>query len=171
VSPAPVHFPLTTLDSQLYGTCHYLTLSEKVLLDKNEFVGTLPASISKLSKLEVLELGDNYLTGLLPIEMAQLERLQGLSLKDNAVEGPFFEMFGSSWPDLKFLNLDGTQLTGTIPSDALNRPNLQLLSLISVAFHGPLPKLSAPALEFFYFAASEMTATLPDFSKLTSLST
>ena len=139
------------------------------MLDKNEFVGTIPSTINKLSRLETFDLGDNYLTGTLPLELGELNRLEKLFLKDNAVHGSFFDKFSGSWPNLSQLVLDGTELTGTIPS-TIGQWKLDKLSLEFVKFSGPFPALlSGNELTYLSVAGQHISATFPDLTRSTKL--
>ena len=55
--------------------------------DYNEFTGTIPSQIGKLTNLKHLLLKKNKLQGQIPAEMAQLTQLQVLLLDDNDLSG------------------------------------------------------------------------------------
>ena len=69
-------------------------------LPLNNLVGTLPNSLSKLTSLEVLILGNNSLEGEIPISLGLLSSLRDLRLNDN--------LFTSFEIGLDLLNLSGS---------------------------------------------------------------
>lgn len=56
-------------------------------LGENQFDGTLPVSLARLTRLEVLHLNGNLFEGTVPVEYTELRSLESLLLFDNALSG------------------------------------------------------------------------------------
>lgn len=90
--------------------------------------GTLPASITQLSYLEMLSITnlgypvDNTVGGTIPSLQGMME-LKFVSLTNNSFTGPFPSVQGL--PKLKRLDIGGNALSGPVPSwQSLNTPEL-----------------------------------------------
>ena len=116
----------------------------------NQFSGSIPTELGKLTKLTRLDLGGNRLTGPIPTELAQLA-------------------------DLTILLLGGNQLTGTIPTELGNLSNLTLLSLYNNKLDGTIPAElgNLSNLTFLALHANQLSGSIPtqlgDLSNLVSL--
>ncbi|KAH8951037.1 hypothetical protein BDL97_09G005100 [Sphagnum fallax] len=85
-----------------------------LILDDASIVGTLPPAIGDLTNLVILSLtGNRGLTGPIPAEISNLGFLEILDLHDNNFNGtiPVFNPWG-----MQELDLSGNQLTGPIPN-------------------------------------------------------
>ena len=118
-------------------------------LHANQFVGTIPSSLSALSSLtassvvstdlEKLWLGNNSLTGEIPVWWAEeLPALEELSVGINSFTGPL----PSNWSqttNLGFVDASWNQLTGSVPYSLLyGVPTLRMLYLDYNALSGGL---------------------------------
>jgi Leucine-rich repeat (LRR) protein len=86
-------------------------------LAENNLLATLPASISALTALEVLDLHTNKLTSL-PIEIRLLTSLRTLNVSSNQLRSIPAELFGNKLLELQAARnkLDGSLFTsGTFP--------------------------------------------------------
>lgn len=106
----------------------------------NNLLGSLPAALGDLEKLEQLVLSGNELSGPIPVELANLTRLRVLSLFYCWISGSIPSELGRLTA-LEVLNLgvNGTTLTGTLPAELGKLTNLRFLLLSGNGFHGPIP--------------------------------
>ena len=81
-------------------------------LNLQESFGTIPSSLSKLKKLEVLELSSGSLNGTIPREFSKLRSIKVLSLDNNNLQGTIPSLSGS---DMR-IDLHNNRLIGTIPT-------------------------------------------------------
>ena len=89
-----------------------ITLTEG---DTHSLTGTIPAAISILTTLQVLDFYSNQLTGTLPSELGALTALTHLNLGSNYFIGTVPSTL-SALTNLDYLYLNETLLSGTIPS-------------------------------------------------------
>ncbi|KAG6401262.1 hypothetical protein SASPL_138113 [Salvia splendens] len=99
--------------------------------------GQIPNSISKLKKLNVLNLSFNKISAQfqrgIPTEIGQLKLLQVLELSKNNLRGSIPEQL-SNMANLEKLDMSGNDLTGEIPKSLTK---LHFLSALSVADDDP----------------------------------
>ena len=147
--------------------------AENIFLDKNQFAGTIPSAVGKLTGLQNIDLGSNFMTGPLPLELQALTSLKKFAVVSNDLTGPFFEPFGVAWSQLEYLNLDGTRFTGTIPSMVLQQWASSLIDfhLGTTMLNGTLPKEvnSLTKLSNLNVASRNFGGPFPDISNLGSL--
>ncbi|CAH9116676.1 unnamed protein product [Cuscuta epithymum] len=86
--------------------------------------GTLSPSISKLTALSYIWLGDNKISGALP-DMSQLKALQSLRLENNQFVGPIPDYLGQL-PKIGEIFLQNNNLSGEIPESMKNNKNINL---------------------------------------------
>jgi Leucine-rich repeat (LRR) protein len=110
---------------------------QKLFLNSNQFIGSLPIEFGQLTSLKLLTLGNKYLkdtigswirelrlleelhlynnefTGLLPSELNYLEKLTVLSIENNQFTGAF-DIDRSNLTDLCFSD---NMFTGELPSE------------------------------------------------------
>ncbi|XP_042005719.1 receptor-like protein kinase [Salvia splendens] len=87
----------------------------KLALSGNQFKGTLPESIGKLSELQELYLSENSFTGSIPGSIGNLQGLRMLDLHSNRLSGSIPGSMGEL-QCLKELDLSNNSLSGRIPS-------------------------------------------------------
>ena len=168
-------------------------------LEFNSFAGTLPDDLfsSKLTSLEVLELGANGFFGSLPPSLGLLTRLITLSLHNNEFTGNLESInleplltdlhylvvsrnkltgtlpeFLSDMPDLRWLLFDNNALGGSIPSTFGRLLRVQRLDLSNTGLTGTLPpSLSSwRNMETLKVASNKMNGTIPtEYGLMTSL--
>ncbi|KAG2719788.1 hypothetical protein I3760_02G007300 [Carya illinoinensis] len=85
---------------------------KSLILDRNYFSGSFPASVLLLHRLRVLELSHNNLTGPIPASLCILERLSSLRLESNRFNGTVPPLNQSY---LQILNVSENNLEGPIP--------------------------------------------------------
>ena len=106
-------------------------------LPSNGLRGTIPAEISKLTQLSVLNLAGNELSGPIPPEIGGMT-LSQLNLRMNHLMGRIPVEIGQV-TSLVELNLSRNDLNGKIPNELSNLTNLRLLDLSSNDLSGLLP--------------------------------
>jgi len=102
-------------------------------------VGTIPSSISKLTKLEFIYLSRTSISGEILNTLSQIKTLLTIELTDNKLTGPLPPTL-SSLPELIAISFDGNQLTGTIPESFGYFPkSFTILSLSRNHLSGKIP--------------------------------
>ncbi|WOL04865.1 hypothetical protein Cni_G13587 [Canna indica] len=122
-----------------------LTL-QSFFLSANQFTGSIPSSLSKLTLLTAMSVNNNHLTGDLPDVFASLTGLINLDLSFNNLSGELPPSMGSlsslttlrvqnnqlygmlnTLEDLplKDLNIENNLFSGPVPDQLLNIPNLK----------------------------------------------
>ncbi|KAL6546098.1 hypothetical protein OROGR_009972 [Orobanche gracilis] len=86
--------------------------------------GPLPESLSNLTALQHLLLGDNRLSGTIP-DLSALKSLEILHLENNQLEGSIPSSLGGL-PNLKELFLQNNKLDGNIPDSVKNKEGLDI---------------------------------------------
>ena len=100
----------------------------RLILNDNDFSGTVPFKLGNLESLEVLQLSSNMLTGSLPHELSRLSRLTTLRIANNLLSSTIPDSIGSMTL-LRHLELGANRITGNIPTALSNLPALQYLQL------------------------------------------
>ena len=154
---------LTVLDLELFTP---FTGLRTLVFSGVTFQGTLPASWSALSSLEVLRFGDGYssfsnisgtlppswsaltnlqsldisgnISGTLPPEFGALTQLVGLSLSSNSLQGSIPDSW-SALTAMSMLELSQNFISGTLPEKTLCAMNLTRLDLSFNALTGSIP--------------------------------
>lgn len=139
-SLAPSLTQITVVQTELIGSlpAEYLRapLLESLVLDGNSLTGTIPAVLSRLSRLSLAE---NKLTGTLPKE-ALLGRLTTVNLAGNRLTGTIPEaLFTASHVLLQQLTLSRNELRGTLPTIITGLDQLNELNLADNQFQGEIP--------------------------------
>ena len=164
-------------------------------LDGHELKGTLPAELSQLKYLYMLNLSGNELSGPLLPALADLPALQYLSLDFNQFSGALpaglpglpalihlglgSNQFSGPIPPeiggmtgLRHLNLFGNQLSGSIPSEIGGMAALEGLSLESNQLSGAIPPQigSLANLQWLGLSENQLSGALPaELGNLTAL--
>ncbi|KAL8535869.1 hypothetical protein ACS0TY_011494 [Phlomoides rotata] len=103
--------------------------------------GTLPASLSKLTSLQVFEAMRNQLTGPLPRFAPSLQRIQLNENNFTSIPPDFFKGMNS----LQTVSLDRNSFNSWVISDDLKSAStLQTFSAIQANITGPLPNIFGP---------------------------
>ncbi len=122
-------------------------------LPASNLIGSIPPELSRLSRLETLNLERNTLAGPIPPELGELRNLKTLVLGVNDLTGPIPPELGdlSSLVDLR---LRRNELAGPIPPELSNLSSLRRLGLNQNLFTGSIPLgfLRLQRLQFFHFA-------------------
>lgn len=103
--------------------------------------GEFPAFFTKLSKLEVFNIGNNRFTGSIPAEMFELKNLQLFAVHANRLTGSIPENIGNA-TNLDVVYMQKNQLTGPIPASINKLVNLTMLQVGQNELSGALPDFS-----------------------------
>ena len=124
-------------------TCNTSGNVIKLVLNKNNLSGTIPAKIGLLTGLTQLQLNSNKLTGSIPTEIGQLTNLRALYLQSNRLSGNIPAEIGLL-TKLTNLRLNTNKLTGTLPDEMGNLIKLKYLYLQNNSgLEGSIPKALA----------------------------
>jgi len=128
----------------------------------NTLQGTIPDELCSLRNLRKLLLYDTALTGTIPSCLGSLSHLTVLELADNQFHGPIPEELCNA-SALEFLTLSENSMTGTLPSCLGNLSHVKVLELYTNQFHGPIPDEFCQVSRLVYLSLFEnaLTGTLP----------
>jgi len=107
------------LTGEIPAAIDKLTSLEHLILQNNA-ITSIPAELSALKNLRVLDLGMNQISGNLPESIAELTNLVWLQLSDNEFEGEIPVSYFNNLSNLNFFNVQSNKLVGKIT------PELQL---------------------------------------------
>lgn len=145
-----------------YGvTCQAGHVSQLALNDNN-LAGPLPAQLSNLAQLRVLNLKRNALTGPVPAGLASLAQLQTLDLSQNELGGAVPTQLGGL-AALQTLNLSNNQLSGGVPTQLTSLAALRSFDLSSNQLTGPIPPAigGMAALTELNLANNQLSGAIP----------
>ena len=117
-------------------------LTELLVLSigENDFSGTIPKSIGKLSKLYFLDFETlQNLNGTIDMFLS-LSSLKGMHLTNAGIHGTLPPDFGKYFPKLMECFLSGNKIKGSIPASIDEMQNLTELRLASNHLSGAIPK-------------------------------
>jgi hypothetical protein len=117
-----------------------------LLLNNNHLMGTIPDAFQELTGLTNLDLSGNALTGELPPSMASLINLNTLHLQDNALFGTLDVL--QDLP-LRDLNIENNLFFGPIPPKLLSIPNFRQAGNPFNTSVLPSPPSSSPSVSPF----------------------
>ncbi|MFD1142845.1 leucine-rich repeat domain-containing protein [Larkinella insperata] len=147
-----------------YGvTCNEAGQVTQLQLPSNQLAGPLPASLSALTNLQVLDLSDNQLNGSIPDSFSALTSLKRLVLIYNQLSGLIpAKLF--SLTQLEFIYLSHNQLSGSIPDSLSALTNLVNLYLGSNRLSGSIPaSLSTLGkLQGLDLSENQLSGPIPD---------
>lgn len=114
--------------------------NERAELRPGESAADYPSNVLTLSggQAVAIRLRDCGLTGRIPAALTQLTRLKILDLSDNDLSGPIPPEI-ENLDKLMTLDFSGNKLNGEIPGQVGNIPNLERLRLNNNRLHGNLP--------------------------------
>lgn len=105
----------------------------------NNLQGQLPASISELTELRILELSFNKINGTLPASIGELKKLEILALNGNDLEGSIPSSYGKL-NNLVQLHLSSNKLHGNLPDSLSKLEALEVLNVFDNQLSGSIPK-------------------------------
>lgn len=134
----------------------------------NNLTGSLPASLTGLSHLKLLDVSNNALTGSIP-HLSGLTGLQTADFSFNSFSGSLPPLDGLS--QLQYFAAASCGLSGAIPTLS-GLASLHGFNVFGNALDGPIPPLSdLVSLESFNAGRNALTGEIPSLSGLTQLVT
>ncbi|XP_058110827.1 leucine-rich repeat receptor protein kinase HPCA1-like [Magnolia sinica] len=187
--------------NQLSGTIPEKLFSSRmvlihVLLDGNQFSGSIPSTLGLVQTLEILRLDRNSLSGPIPSNLTALESLNELHVANNNLTGPVPDLARMSvlnYVDLSNNSFDASEtpawfttiqslttiimehgtLQGPFPPELFSMPQLQEVKLMNNSFNATLnmsvtisDQLQLVDLENNKIAAVTLGSTFPDTLEL-----
>ncbi|KAJ0081114.1 hypothetical protein Patl1_11676 [Pistacia atlantica] len=143
------------------------------LINRNYFIGPLPAFIGNLSRLKSLEVGHNALSGPLPKELGNLKDLTFLAIGSNNFSGALPSELGSL-VKLEEIYIDSSGVSGEIPSTFADLRNMQIMWAYDCSLSGKIPDFIGnwTKLTSLRFGGNSFEGPIPSsFSNLSSLVT
>lgn len=143
VRPASQAVFLALQNNKLSGNFDILTTHMKALthidLSNNQFKGTVPEDWSGMTKLRYLFLSYNdFIAGSVPTSLTSLSKLEDLSLQGTNRQGNIPSGFGNI-TSLTLLDFSYNTLQGEIPTDVGDATNLRFLFLNRNELSGEVP--------------------------------
>ncbi|KAL6642385.1 hypothetical protein ACP70R_020566 [Stipagrostis hirtigluma subsp. patula] len=140
-----------------------------LLLDNNNFSGSIPPTLGLLNALEVLRLDNNkQLTGPVPSNINNLTKLAELHLENNQLTGTLPDLTGMG--ALSFVDMSNNSFNASdVPDWFTTLPSLTSLYLENLRVAGQLPQalFSLPAIQTLRLRGNRFNGTLnigSDFS-------
>lgn len=100
--------------------------------------GRIPAALTQLTRLKILDLSDNDLSGPIPPEMENLDKLMTLDFSGNKLNGEIPGQIGNI-PNLERLRLNNNRLRGNLPIQLGNLIRLKELNVTRNQLTGIIP--------------------------------
>jgi Leucine-rich repeat (LRR) protein len=134
----------------------------RLILNSNNLIGTIPASLGNFAFLEGLWLQWNDLSGPIPPALENLTSLEGLYLAGNQLTGSIPPELGNLG-QLGSINLGQNQLSGLIPPALGNLTLLGSLELSINELNGPIPAAlsNLTALTHLYLNINQLSGSIP----------
>ncbi|XP_016461867.2 uncharacterized protein LOC107785146 [Nicotiana tabacum] len=150
-----------------------LSKLEELYLQENSFSGFLPSCIGGLKNLRRLDIHSNKLSGAIPESITSLTNLESLCFQDNFLNGNIPENIGNLQV-LKELDLSNNSLTGIIPRSVAKLYSISSLYLNDNQLEGEITLPSKPgqlsSLQFLRLQNNRLIGTIPpSIGYLTSL--
>ena len=156
-----------------------LGLLSKLLLfsvESNQYYGSIPESIGRLTDLKYLLLGINgFMTGQIPESIGNLDGLVVVDFSYNLFTGQLPPSIGN-WTDAVHVDFSGLPLIGTLPNSVGNWINVEFVGFMMVdgdqGIHGTLPESIGNWVKIrdFFIGGNDFSGFLPSsISFLTNL--
>ncbi|XP_010482273.1 PREDICTED: probable leucine-rich repeat receptor-like protein kinase At5g49770 isoform X2 [Camelina sativa] len=152
-------------------TCNNNNRVVSIMLSNLNLKGNLPADISTLSELEILDLSYNTgLSGALPSSIGNLKNLKSLILMGCGFSGQIPESIGSL-EKLTTLSLNSNHFSGTIPASIGRLSELYWFDITDNQIEGKIPVsdgISLPGLDMlhqakhFHFGNNKLSDSIPE---------
>ncbi len=139
-----------------------LTKLGYVTLGGNQLSGTIPDSLTKCTGLEFLDLSSNQLGGTMPASLSKMTQLSTLNLASNQFSGTIPDSFGG-FRFLMKLVLSNNQLTGNIPDSLGTVASLTDLELDNNQLSGSIPDSlgNLSSLNHLILCTNQLSGSLP----------
>ncbi|XP_073278623.1 polygalacturonase inhibitor-like [Primulina huaijiensis] len=106
---------ITNLTGTIPRSITKLTKLTSLTISWTNVSGPIPSFLGELKNLTFLDLSFNNFSGSIPPSLAELRNLGGLRLDRNKLSGSIPDSFGNLTPSLTYMFLSHNQLSGTIP--------------------------------------------------------
>ncbi|KAM0042357.1 putative non-specific serine/threonine protein kinase [Helianthus debilis subsp. tardiflorus] len=129
-------------DNKLIGSLINLPFSEYtrfLYLQDNLFNGSIPRSMCRRRRLEILDVSSNRLSENIPDCLENLQDMSMLILSSNGLSGVLPSSLGNIY-SLTWLKLNDNNFNGQIPQDLGKLGHLEVLDLGNNEFSGNIPK-------------------------------
>ncbi|XP_076952788.1 uncharacterized protein LOC143626666 [Bidens hawaiensis] len=132
-------------------------------LSNNQLSGSLPASISNFSSLQILLVAGNRFSGSIPATIGQLREVLKLDLSGNSISGEIPQEIGNC-VHLTSLDLSQNNLSGSIPVDISNIRILNYLNVSRNHLNDSVPKFigTMKSLTIVDFSFNDLLGKLPE---------
>ncbi|OZJ01860.1 hypothetical protein BZG36_05152 [Bifiguratus adelaidae] len=145
--------------------CDRLGAVLRLVLPNNNLVGSIPPTISAVTRLLKLDLSNNTITGTLPNGLGALGNLQSLVMRNNQFTGIIPTSLGKL-RGLQWLDLSYNQFTGNIPPELTNLAKLERLFLSHNQLYGSVPDSFSTLqnLQWFHINFNQLAGAFPSFN-------
>ncbi|KAJ1269832.1 hypothetical protein BS78_06G008300 [Paspalum vaginatum] len=126
------------LTGELPATLSNLSTLSMIDFSENQLSGSIPKSITMMGNLVMMYLYGNRFSGPIPEQLGVLGNLQQLVLHDNQLSGSIPDGIGNL-STLVYLDLSQNQLTSTVPASLFHLERLVQLDLYQNSLNGSLP--------------------------------
>lgn len=139
-----------------------LTKLEYLNISNNQIEQNLPDSIGNLVNLKILRFNYNKFSGAIPFSLGNLKLLSELYLDHNQLTGSIPLSIGNC-TELVVLYLDHNQLSGRIPSPIGSLTKVRYFYLNDNKLTGPIPNLigNLSSVEYFYVQNNFLSGPIP----------
>ncbi|XP_044380221.1 probable leucine-rich repeat receptor-like protein kinase At1g35710 [Triticum aestivum] len=148
-----------------------LTKMNRLFIFENQITGPIPPELGNLAMLNELALYTNQITGSVPPELGNLTMLNVLVLYENQITGPIPLELGYLL-NLQNLDISTNQISGSIPQEIGNLMNLEYLDLSQNQISGSIPKTfgNLQSIQGIRIFDNKLSGSLPkEFGNLISL--
>ncbi|BAH94160.1 Os08g0203600, partial [Oryza sativa Japonica Group] len=135
----------------------------------NSFEGPIPESLSNLTKLTTLRIGDIVSGSSSFAFVSSLTSLNILVLRNCRISGDLGAVDFSKFTKLAFLDLSFNNISGKVPQSILNLQMLTDLFLGNNSLTGGLPDGISPSLKNLDFSYNQLTGSFPSWATQNNL--
>ena len=133
-----VNLPYNYFTGTLPSSVTKMTKLTKFFLNLNRLTGTLPSNIGDLAGLVAFSFDSNLFRGSLPSSIGNMKNLQSLTGSSNLFTGPMTFSF-DNMPSLNTFNFGSNFIQGSLSSSICRLSKLSYLSLSNNLISGSLP--------------------------------
>lgn len=139
-----IHFiNISTLTGSIPFSITKLQKLETIEIVRSKLTGTIPGFLSKLKSLAYLDLSFNRLTGSIPSSLSESSKLLFINLSNNRLTGTIPESFVKLKHNNLYLDLSRNKLSGEVPP-SFRDINFMYIDLSYNNLHGDVSMLFGP---------------------------
>ena len=137
---------------------------ERLFLQANNFLGSIPSFFGNLSLLEIIDLSNNQLSSTIPASLLHLDKLIKIDLSHNLFVGALRVDF-SSLRQSNYMDISSNFLIGSIPDSFGQNNMLMNLNLSHNCFNGSIPGTleKLKSLASLDLSFNKLSGTIPIF--------